>query len=78
MNGLHRPECLHIALTLRHARPGVVERFVEDLKESVRRVKANPGKGSGMAPVYGMASSLPFRGLVSDLLKKTLEVLYKV
>jgi len=78
LNGLHRPDCVHIAVTLRHARPGVVERFLEDLSAGVRRVRENPGRGSGMAPVYGMASSLPFRGLVSDLLKKTLEVLYKV
>jgi glutamate/tyrosine decarboxylase-like PLP-dependent enzyme len=78
LNGLHRPDCVHIALTLRHSNSGVVERFITDLKDSVQRVKAHPSKGAGMAPVYGMASSLPFRGLVSDLLKKTLEVLYRV
>ncbi|NDG83636.1 MAG: aminotransferase class V-fold PLP-dependent enzyme [Proteobacteria bacterium] len=78
LNGLHRPNCVHIAVTLRHARPGVVERFLGDLRESVRTVRESPKQGTGMAPVYGMASSLPFRGLVSDLLKKTLEVLYKV
>jgi hypothetical protein len=31
-----------------------------------------------MAPVYGMASSIPFRGMVSDLLKRYMDVLYKV
>jgi len=78
LNGLHHPPCVHLALTLRHLQPGVLDRFVVDLKASVQEVKLNPGASSGMAPVYGMASSLPFRGLVGDLLKKTLEALYRV
>jgi sphinganine-1-phosphate aldolase len=30
-----------------------------------------------MAPVYGMAASLPFRGVISDLLRRYLDVVYK-
>lgn len=78
LNGLHRPDCLHLAVTLRHAEPGVAERFLEDLRASVEAVRSQPAKGGGMAPVYGMASQLPFRGMVSDLLKKVLEALYRV
>jgi hypothetical protein len=69
---------VHIALTLRHTQPGVAEKFLSDLKESVEYVKANPGQKEGLAPVYGMAASLPFRGMVSDILKKYLDVIYKV
>lgn len=78
LNGLHKPPCFHIALTLRHTQPGVAERFLKDLKESVAYVKAHPGSKEGMAPVYGMASSLPFRGMVSDILKQYMDVVYKV
>jgi glutamate/tyrosine decarboxylase-like PLP-dependent enzyme len=78
LNGLHKPACVHLAVTLRHTQPGVAERFIQDLKDSVEHVKANPGEKGGMAPVYGMGGSLPFRGMVSDILKKTLDVLYKV
>lgn len=78
LNGLHKPACFHIALTLRHTQPGVAERFVQDLKESVAYVKNNPGKREGLAPVYGMAASLPFRGVISDVLKKYLDIIYKV
>lgn len=78
INGLHKPSCLHIACTLRHAQPGVAERFIGDLKEAVEWVKANPSSEGGMAPVYGMASSIPFRGMVSDLLKRYMDVTYKV
>jgi sphinganine-1-phosphate aldolase len=78
LNGLHKPACFHIALTLRHTQPGVAERFINDLRESVAYVKANPGSKDGLAPVYGLAASLPFRGMVSDILKKYLDVVYEV
>ena len=78
LNGLHKPACFHIALTLRHTQPGVADRFIQDLKDSVAFVKDTPGSKDGMAPIYGMASSLPFRGMVSDILKKYLDVIYKV
>ena len=78
LNGLHKPACFHIGLTLRHTQPGVAERFIQDLKDSVAYVKANPGNKDGLAPVYGLAASLPFRGIVSDILKKYLDVVYKV
>ena len=31
-----------------------------------------------MAPVYGMAATLPLRGVVDDMLKKYIDLLYKV
>ena len=78
LNGLHKPACFHIALTLRHTQPGVAERFIADLKESVVYVKANPGHKEGLATVYGLAASFPFRGIASDMLKKSMDVIYKV
>ncbi|MCE9667144.1 aminotransferase class V-fold PLP-dependent enzyme [Myxococcus stipitatus] len=78
LNGLHKPAAVHLCVTLRHAQPGVAERFLEDLRAAVEAVKANPGEKGTMAPVYGMAAAVPFRGLVSDLLKKYMDLLYKV
>lgn len=78
INGLHKPSALHIAITLRHTQKGVAERFVNDLKEAVAQVKSQPKSKGGMAPVYGLAAKIPFRGAVSDLLKRYLDVLYKV
>ena len=77
LNGLHHPPCVHLCVTLRHTEDGVAEKFLEDLKESVEHVRNHPEEKTGSAPVYGMAATLPFRGVVSDLLKKYLEVLYK-
>jgi len=78
LNGLHNPACVHVCVTLRHAQPGVAERFVADLRESVEAVRSQPASEGGMAPIYGMAATLPFRGVVSDILKRYIDILYKV
>ncbi len=78
LNGLHRPSCVHLCVTLRHTAQGVAERFIEDLEASVASVKANPKEKGGMAPVYGMAATLPDRSMVGELLKRYIDVLYRV
>ncbi|MCZ7568161.1 MAG: aminotransferase class V-fold PLP-dependent enzyme [Ardenticatenaceae bacterium] len=78
LNGLHRPPAVHLCVTLRHTRPGVAERFIEDLKAAVEDVRLNPDEKGRMAPVYGMAATLPLRGVVGDMLKRYMDVLYKV
>jgi sphinganine-1-phosphate aldolase len=78
LNGLHKPSCVHICITLRHTLPGIAERFVNDLKSAVAHVKNNPQEKGEMAPVYGMAASLPDRSIVADLLDRYMDLLYKV
>jgi sphinganine-1-phosphate aldolase len=78
LNGLHRPAAVHLCVTLRHAQPGVPERFVKDLQDSVALVGNSPPQSGGMAPVYGMAGTMPLKGLVGDFLKRYLDLLYKV
>jgi len=78
LNGLHRPACVHICITLRHTQPGVVEKFAADLRAAVEHARQHAGDKHGMAPVYGMAGTLPVRSLVGDLLKSYIDVLYKV
>jgi len=78
LNGLHKPPAVHLCVTLRHAQPGVVDRFLADLRAAVDHVRAHPEEQGTMAPVYGMAATVPFRGLLSDLLKKYMDLLYKV
>src|SRR6516165_5758476 len=77
LNGLQRPPAVHIAVTLRHTLPGVADRFLADLRESVEEVRANPGVSTGMAPVYGMAASLP-EELVHAMLGVYLDLTFEV
>ncbi len=76
LNGLQHPPAVHLCVTLRHAEPGVAERFLADLAEAVRAVKDVPVGEGGMAPIYGLAASLPFKGVVSDVLAAYVDALY--
>lgn len=78
LNGLHHPACVHLCVTLRHTQPGVAERFIQDLKAAIADVRKNPGQPGTMAPIYGMAANLPVRSLVGDLLKRYIDLLFKV
>ena len=77
LNGLQFPPAVHIAVTLRHTQPGVAQRFLADLADAVAEVRAQPAGKGGMAPIYGMAASVPFRGMVDDILRRYMDLLYK-
>jgi hypothetical protein len=77
LNGLHHPPAVHICTTLRHAEPGVAEGFVSDLAASVAEVRGAPAADGGMAPVYGMAATLPDRGAVATMLKSFMDLWYR-
>jgi glutamate/tyrosine decarboxylase-like PLP-dependent enzyme len=77
LNGLQRPAAVHIAITLRHTRPGVADRFLADLGSSLAEVRASPDVHTGMAPVYGMAASLPGE-LVRGMLGAYLDLMFEV
>jgi sphinganine-1-phosphate aldolase len=77
LNGLHRPPCVHLCVTLRQAQPGVAERFLSDLRASVEDARHSVSTTPGLAPVYGLAGTLPIRGAVADLLRRYVDLLYK-
>ena len=76
LNGLQRPPAVHLCVTLRHTQPGVADRFLRDLKTSVSEARGTSAS-SGMAPLYGMASSFPVRGAVAELLRRYIDRLYR-
>lgn len=78
LNALHRPPAVHIAVTLRHTQKDVIKKFLNDLKDSVEFVKKNPDINDGIAPIYGMAANLPIRSIIDDILKKYLDILYRI
>lgn len=76
LNALQRPPGVHFAVTVRHAHASIAEAFLNDLRAAVAYVKAHPDEKGEMAPIYGMANSLPFRGVVDEVLKRYLDALY--
>ncbi len=78
LNGLQNPPAVHICVTLRHAQPGVAERFVDDLKASVGEVRDSPGTEGMMAPIYGMTGTVSTRETVEELLTRYGDLQFKV
>jgi sphinganine-1-phosphate aldolase len=78
LNGLHKPAGIHLCVTLRHTQPGVAERFVADLRAAVELVKTTPSTGGGLAPLYGMANTLPERGLIAEAMIGHMDSWYRV
>lgn len=78
LNGLLDPAAIHICVTLRHTQPGVAGRFVADLTAATEHARRHPQQGGGLAPIYGMASSVGTQGVVEDILERYLDLLYRV
>ncbi|RID51351.1 hypothetical protein BRARA_H02023 [Brassica rapa] len=75
LNALQRPNSIHICVTLQHV--PVVDDFLQDLREAVETVKANPGPiTGGLAPIYGAAGKMPDRGMVNELLVSFMDSQY--
>jgi glutamate/tyrosine decarboxylase-like PLP-dependent enzyme len=77
LNGLQNPPAAHICVTLRHAQPGVADRFVADLEASVSAVRAQPQSKGVMAPIYGMTGAVKTRGTVEELLARYGDLQFK-
>lgn len=87
LNSLQDPPAMHVAVTMPIVK--VWEKLVEDLesvieaereKERVRVVEGKGARGKAMgdsAALYGVAGSLPHKGVVVDLAKGFLDTLYK-
>jgi sphinganine-1-phosphate aldolase len=68
LNALQRPAALHICFTAAHSAATVAE-LLRDLEECVAGVLAHPESGGdGMAPLYGMAATVPDRRIVGNFL----------
>jgi glutamate/tyrosine decarboxylase-like PLP-dependent enzyme len=78
LTGLLNPAAIHVSPTLRQAERGVAERFVRDLTEAVAYVRETPDIEGGMAPIYGLAASIPDRSIVHGLLKQVMDVYYRL
>ncbi|HEX6872432.1 MAG TPA: aminotransferase class V-fold PLP-dependent enzyme [Micromonosporaceae bacterium] len=77
LNGLQKPAAVHFCVTLRHAEPAVVDRFLDDLRSCVEQ--AQQGSSGGFtAPVYGMAAAPETRQDVDDILRIYCDLLYRV
>jgi len=78
LTGLQHPAAIHVSPTLRHTQPGVADRFVRDLRDSIEFVRENPNAEGGMAPIYGLAATIPDRTIVHEMLKQVMDIYYRL
>ena len=72
---LQKPECIHLILNPGHA--AIVQEYLDDLREAVEQVKANPDAAlEGSAPMYGLIAKAPMRGMVRKNVVSILANLY--
>ncbi|KAL7753405.1 Dihydrosphingosine phosphate lyase [Sorochytrium milnesiophthora] len=76
LNALQYPSAIHIACTMLTA--DHAQEFVNDLKDAVAQVKQDPKKfEKGSAAIYGMAASIPDKGIVEDIITGYLDICSK-
>lgn len=71
----HFPDSLHIMITPAHE--NVVDKFLEDLRNAVEEVKANPTQMEGMAAMYGAVAKLQDHTMVNSFIFNFLDSLTK-
>jgi sphinganine-1-phosphate aldolase len=68
LNGIQNPSGVHIAVTKLHTKPGVAERFVEDIKKAVRAIMKQDDRQLGKtAQLYCTTQSVPDKSLISQV-----------
>jgi len=67
------PPSIHLCVTPRHISEGVIDKFLSDLEDGVKRVKADPSKFKDKAPLYGIAASMPDRSVVKNFVSGVLD-----
>ncbi|PJF17985.1 hypothetical protein PSACC_02295 [Paramicrosporidium saccamoebae] len=79
LNALQNPAAVHIACTMLTTE-STIEKFMEDIAESVAAVRAQPmlSLGAGTAAIYGTNAVLPDKSIIEDVAKGYIDLLYKL
>lgn len=68
---------IHICVTFLHTKPGMAEKFVNDVELTVKEIMQSPEKMvEGKFAIYGVAQSLPDRSIVGDFTRLYLDSMY--
>ena len=77
MNGLQHPPGIHFCMTLPQARPGVAERFVEDLRAGVEYAKHTTQAYPQSGAIYGLAATMDGQEILNELLLDYIDATYE-
>ena len=76
-NRCQKPNCIHYCFTIANCKKA--DKFVQDLKDSVKEVVQNPDSfPKGVGAMYGATISIPSEGFKNDILSTYMDVVYNV
>eukprot|EP01102_Stenamoeba_stenopodia_P021532 TRINITY_DN8701_c0_g1_i2.p1 TRINITY_DN8701_c0_g1~~TRINITY_DN8701_c0_g1_i2.p1 ORF type:complete len:383 (+),score=82.48 TRINITY_DN8701_c0_g1_i2:1-1149(+) len=76
LNVLQKPNSLHICLTQQHV--DHIDELLRDLRAATELLRSNPSLfKDGVAPVYGLATGLPERSVVKEVVYGVLDAMLK-
>ncbi|XP_014251103.1 sphingosine-1-phosphate lyase isoform X2 [Cimex lectularius] len=79
LNPLQFPPGVHLCVTHMHVAEGIADRFVQDVKNTVKIIMNDPkSEVKGKMAMYGKSQSIPDRSIVSDFTKLYLDSTYYV
>lgn len=79
LNALQFPSCFHFCLTLLHTEKGVMDDFISDLKDCTAEIMKEPNKKcGGIGAIYGMASTIPDRSIVGELVLAYMDATFAI
>lgn len=77
LNALQNPNGIHIAVTKLHTLPGVAQKFVNDLKQSVKGLMNKEDRQLGkVAAIYCSSQSIPDKSIIADVAYLYLDACY--
>ncbi|GFS44530.1 sphingosine-1-phosphate lyase [Nephila pilipes] len=79
LNLLQYPAGFHICLTMQHTYEGVADKFLSHVRECTKEILKDPvSRTKGTAAIYGMASQIPDRSLVKEIVWAYLDACYSI
>lgn len=77
LNALQNPSGIHIAVTKLHTGKGTAERFVKDVKETVKDIMSRDDRKLGkVAAIYCSTQGIPDKSLIADVAFMFLDACY--
>lgn len=79
LNALQFPSGIHICVTYTHTQDGIADKFLDDVRNSIKVFMVNPEKPvEGKMAIYGMAQKVPDRTVVGDFTRSFLNAMYYI
>ncbi|CAH1132993.1 unnamed protein product [Ceutorhynchus assimilis] len=79
LNTLQYPSAFHICVTLLHTKPGIAQKFLDDVRDSLVEILKDPSVPvAGKMALYGTAQKLPDRSIVGDITRYFLDSMYYI